>query len=504
MYQHQQKTVKKSPKERMAAIIRLALLLVVVFASWKLFTYFSQPSTQELLDQHLTFSENISTELRENISTYILENDIRLESQLQVSQEYTVALPDASRTVAVYVPVAEKYSEVREIDSPFVEDGMIVQVFTTNPSEDVTYIELSELTPEKTLLTVDGQYYLDTFTGGAVFLELKFEGGQKEEFADFSTEYQLLSEETVFSMHTTGVTALTREMMNDLNAGVEPTFFSDKIGEFLSSADTTHVSNEVSFKEGCTYSATLFCSPPEFLETLKASGVDVVELTGNHNNDVGASFNASTIETYKELGWGYVGGGLNDEDAAKPYIVEKDGTKFGMLAYNYPDAPNGGALSGPDKAGANAYSTDRMRTDVASLKEQVDFVQVNIQFWECYAYPDGYVEFPECDLPIGEQEPVFKSVIDAGADMVVGSSAHQPQTYEKYNDGWIYYGLGNLYFDQDRWPGTERGLILTNYFHNGRLIQTRITPTVYGSDFQTRKMTVQESQFLLERLNDVR
>ena len=88
--------------------------------------------------------------------------------------------------------------------------------------------------------------------------------------------------------------------------------------------------------------------------------------------------------------------------------------------------------------------------------------------------------------------------------MVVGTSAHQPQTYEIYNGSPIYYGLGNLYFDQDRWPGTERGIILTHYFLAGKLLQTKLTPTVYDGDYQTRTMTSEEASYLLGRLKAAR
>ncbi len=499
MYNHQQANATSSKKRFFKYIFGVVLVVLLSVGAWFGWQAFAQPSTEELLDQHLKVSGDIDNVYVQDIRRFVVENNIRLESELLLSKEAKYSKPENSRIMTVLVPVADQYSVVRATD-----DGLDELYVSQDESSQIKLINIDKLGPQDTLLEVAGNYYLDTFDAGAVYETLKIEGEQQAEFDGYTTGYEPLTQENVFSMHTTGVTALTREMMNGLNAGVEPTFFSDQIGDFLSSADITHVSNEVSFKEGCTYSATLFCSPPAFIETLEASGVDVVELTGNHNNDVGSQFNTSTIEMYTELGWSHVGGGLNDEDAAKPYIVEQDGTKFGMLAYNYPDAPNGGAISGPDKAGANAYTDGKMRADIASLKEQVDFVQVNIQFWECYAYPDGYVEFPECDLPIGQQEPVFKSVIDAGADMVVGSSAHQPQTYEQYGEGWIYYGLGNLYFDQDRWPGTERGLILTNYYHQGQLLQTRITPTVYGSDFQTRIMTAEESTYQLQRLNDAR
>lgn len=129
---------------------------------------------------------------------------------------------------------------------------------------------------------------------------------------------------------------------------------------------------------------------------------------------------------------------------------------------------------------------------------------VDVQFWECYAYPDSYVEYPICDLPIGEQEAVFKKLVDMGADIVVGTSAHQPQIYEIYNGKPIYYGLGNLYFDQTQWPGTERGIILTHYFYAGKLVQTKLSPTEYDEDLQTALMPTEKAEEFLERLNSAR
>ena len=104
----------------------------------------------------------------------------------------------------------------------------------------------------------------------------------------------------------------------------------------------------------------------------------------------------------------------------------------------------------------------------------------------------------ESDWP--EQEAFFKHLIDLGADMVVGTQAHQPQTFELYNGKPIYNGLGNLFFDQTYWPGTERSLILTHYFWHGKLLQTAITPTVYDESLQTAPMTAEDAKAFLSRL----
>jgi poly-gamma-glutamate synthesis protein (capsule biosynthesis protein) len=91
-------------------------------------------------------------------------------------------------------------------------------------------------------------------------------------------------------------------------------------------------------------------------------------------------------------------------------------------------------------------------------------------------------------------------LIDLGADVVVGTSAHQTQTFEKYGNGVIYYGLGNLFFDQVWWPGTTRSLILSHYFYNGKLLQTKLVPTIYDSNMQTRLLDADTTKWFIERL----
>ena len=156
--------------------------------------------------------------------------------------------------------------------------------------------------------------------------------------------------------------------------------------------------------------------------------------------------------------------------------------------------------------GANQYYEENAVKEITAAKERGDFVLVDIQYYECSAYASEY-EDPTCDRAdsaAGNQVGFFRHLIDLGADMVVGTSAHQPQTFELYGDGVIYYGLGNLFFDQIWWPGTTRSLVLAHYFYNGKLLQTKIVPTVYDSTMQTKLLDKETSKWFLERLIKVR
>ncbi len=495
-----------------------------------LFTSSEEPAAEETARKEVVFEDSLSASEQSFITSAIADQNIVITGSISISATLQDSAVEPNSTVGVYVPVTAFGSVLQSI----VKADLVAAPFTVSSSvdditvqsiaayagvgldaladvegeiglEQIVFIPLSELDSTHQLLTLDGAYYLDSFTSGALFRSIVVSGESATDLADLSLG-QSLADEDVYTVNMTGVTALTRGMQLKLQTVKDPLYFNENIGEFLADADTTHISNEVSFADNCAYSRTVFCSPPEFIETLKASGVDIVELTGNHNNDLGSDTNADSIKLYQELGWATIGGGLNAEEAALPHIETQKGSTVAFLAYNYPNSPSDAAIAGVTTAGANPFdfSFASIEADIASAKQSSDFVIVNIQYWECYSYPDGYIEFPQCDSPIGEQEPTFKRLIDLGADMVVGSAAHQPQTYELYEGKPIFYGLGNLYFDQTNWPGTERGLVITNYFVDGVLLQVKITPTVYGKDLQTRIMTPAEAEYLLGRLKDAR
>jgi poly-gamma-glutamate capsule biosynthesis protein CapA/YwtB (metallophosphatase superfamily) len=377
-------------------------------------------------------------------------------------------------------------------------------------------IKPEDLKKEYKLLKYDGKYYLDTFDGG---LEISL--ALKNQSDDFDTDFvknivegnlqfsdEQFNEATIAKVNMTGVTAMGRRVIQAINSRGDYEYPAKRIASFLSDADLTHTSNEVSFVPGCsTYSGLRFCSRPEAIASLKAIGADLIELTGNHNNDFGSQYSTQSIELYKEEGMDYFGGGLNSEDAAKPYITQIDGTTIGFLGYNYYDAIVAGgtnALAGDNKAGANAYSESKMKEDIESLRDEVDIIIVDFQFQECYSYPSGDVIYPVCYKPINNQASTFRKAIDYGADIVVGTQAHQPQTYELYEDGVIFYGLGNLFFDQSMWIGTRQGIVLTHYFKAGQLIQTKITPTIYDSTLQVEVANQEDGQLLLELLSTAR
>ena len=439
------------------------------------------------------YDESLKPEELAKLKTIFTE-EVDLDKNVTISAKEYPTMPELHEGELLYeisVPVTDFYDA--RTDTAEFTDG------------EYEAISIEDLDFTKKLLAVDGEYYLDDFNSGATFRVIDFDSEKYSEeiaplVADTFTK-KWPEKSTVLSLAQTGVTAMSRGMNAKLNSiGGDATYFAEKIKDYLAAFDLTHTSNESSFTDMAT--THNICSDPRFINTLTAIGLDIVELTGNHNQDCGNDAASDTIDIYEQNNIRIVGGGKTADAAAVPLEIDAKGTDITFLAYNL---STGGATYG-NTPGANQYYEENAVTEITAAKERGDFVIVDIQYYECSGYASE-TEDTTCDYAnsaAGDQVGFFRHLIDLGADVVVGTSAHQPQTFELYGDGAIYYGLGNLFFDQIWWPGTTRSLILEHYFYKGKLLQTRITPTIYDSNMQTKLLDKETAEWFMKRLASAR
>lgn len=439
----------------------------------------------------LIFDTSVTSEEQSAIIDLLSDLELKSDIHFSATSGFENNLPENSILTGVSVAVTDFYDPTTSISNSTIETAELIPI--------------EELTNNQKLLAIDGNYYLDDFNSGALFRSLTVTGDNEEEF---QTVLDRLAELTpavpnsnnVLTLAQTGVTALSRGMKTKLDQVDTATFFTENIGDFLSSFDLTHTSNESSFSQAAT--SNNICSDPRMVDALTGIGLDIVELTGNHNQDCGDQDALDTLEQYHNLGIQTFGGGENTEAASKPLQISEKGTNITMLGYNYSTS----GYTTDDAPGANFYTEAKAVADITAAKERGDFIIADIQFFECNNYVDTN-ESTICDAADsseGNQISFFRHLIDLGADIVVGTAAHQPQTFELYGNGAIYYGLGNLFFDQSWWPGTTRSLILIHYFYEGKLLQTRIVPTVYDDTYQTKLMENQDAASFLQSLINVR
>lgn len=298
---------------------------------------------------------------------------------------------------------------------------------------------------------------------------------------------------TVIAM--TGVTAMVRVTASQMDRlGYD--WPAAVVGAELASADITHISNEVPFVPGCETNISsanlVFCSKPEYMATLEASGVDIVGLTGNHQNDYGLDAALESLKIYAEAELPVYGGGVNAEAAAAPLILEHNGNRIAFIGAN---------SYGPQFAwatettpGSAYFDLNAMSATIRHLKENglADVVLAELQYQETY------------DLtPLIQQRVDFNALSQAGADVVTGVQSHVPQAIEFSDGRLILYGLGNLFFDQMWSHPTREGLIVKHTIYDGRHISTRLLPTIVHDFGQPHWATPIERDYLLGRLYQV-
>jgi poly-gamma-glutamate synthesis protein (capsule biosynthesis protein) len=295
---------------------------------------------------------------------------------------------------------------------------------------------------------------------------------------------------TVLSM--TGVTALVRSTAYAMERkGVE--YPAGAILSWLKDADLTHVSNEVPFAEDCPapdpfQAGMTFCSKPGYIGLLEAIGTDIVELTGDHFQDWGPAAMNLTLDMYQERGWLFYGGGANIDQARQAITLEHHGNRLAWIGCN---AKGGGyAQASAKRPGAAACDYDWMESEISRLRNEGYLPIATFQHFEYYTYqaqPD--------------QKRDFRRMAQAGAVIVSGSQAHQPQAIEFNQDAFIHYGLGNLFFDQFEVSlATRQAFVDRHVFYNGRYIGVELLTGMFIDYAKMRPMTTAERNTLLQSI----
>src|SRR5688572_29592279 len=290
----------------------------------------------------------------------------------------------------------------------------------------------------------------------------------------------------------TGVTALVRATAYEMEQhGM--TYPAQDIRDWLRNADITHISNEVPFAVDCPYPNPVqtdvrFCSGDHTIQLLDDVGTDVVELTGDHFQDWGTEAMLHTLDLYRERGWLYYGGGADLADGRKALMIENEANRIAFIGCN---AKGGSfAQASETEPGAAACDLDWMEQEISRLKQEGYLVIATFQHHEYYTYaaqPD--------------QQRDFRQMAEAGAVIVSGSQAHQPQGMEFLNGSFIHYGLGNLFFDQyGLCEACREGLIDHHVFYDGRYIGTELLPIQFVDYARSRPMTFEEANDLLQAL----
>ncbi|HIE38212.1 MAG TPA: CapA family protein [Anaerolineae bacterium] len=353
-------------------------------------------------------------------------------------------------------------------------------------------LPFDELEPRWKVLRVDGVSVLEkglVLDGYPLSLPLYLDTHRPDALSLLPSDLFNRDEAQMAVVAMTGVTALTRGTARTMEEmGVA--YPAQDIGEWLREADLTHISNEVSFTPGCPVpplqNTMVFCSHDRYIELLEAVGTDVVELTGNHNNDYGIEPNLHTLALFRERGWRWFGGGTNLAEATRPLTVTLGPNRLAFLGCNVVGPAYAWATE--DSPGASPCGDwEWIRAQVAELRAAGWLPIVTIQAYETYEY-----------FPTPGQVEVSRALAEAGAVVVQGSQAHQPQGFDFHAGAFIHYGLGNLFFDQMQSLGTRQVFIDRHVFYAGRHLSVELLTAMLEDRARPRPTTPEERRALLE------
>ena len=286
----------------------------------------------------------------------------------------------------------------------------------------------------------------------------------------------------------TGVTAMVRATADRMEKkGI--TYPAQDIVNWLRDTDFLHISNEVSFDPDCkppnaSDPSLFFCSDPKYIGLLEYIHANIIDLTGNHQNDFGRQWLLYSLDMYRQQGMMFYASGENLDKARQPITFEHNGNKFAFLGCNYFGPQQDWATA--TEAGTATCDYDWMTGQIRQLRAEGYLVIVTFQYYESPS-----------PLPTPDQKADFRKMIDAGAVIVSGSQAHQPQAMEFMNDGFIHYGLGNLFFDQMDKQANRNEYIDRHVFYDGRYIGTVLMTAVLEDYAKPRPATPAERNMIL-------
>jgi len=193
-------------------------------------------------------------------------------------------------------------------------------------------------------------------------------------------------------------------------------------GNFLKGVDfiVLNLEGPITDKNNCPKKEISFKFNPQIARLLFENNINMVNLANNHIFDCGQVGIQDTRNYLNKFDIDYFGGFRLENSYS---IREINNKKVAFIGIDQTLEP---------------IKLDLFYPLVKKLKKENDFVVVNIHW--------GY----EYDIsPSKIQSEIAYSLIDSGADVIIGHHPHVIQPLEIYKNRVIFYSLGNFIFDQN-------------------------------------------------------
>jgi len=185
---------------------------------------------------------------------------------------------------------------------------------------------------------------------------------------------------------------------------------------------------------------TYAADPEKTIQALKASNITVVTLANNHAVDYGKAGLIDTLGALEKNGIGYAGGGRTLKEASTPFLYSMDKrnvtARIAVIScYNYGSMSDNFGFYASDRV-PGVYSLDAgaLTRQIADLRKgDPDLKVIVVPHWG-----------PNYAWRTFTQQKMAEDIIRAGADMIIGHSAHMMQEVEYIRNRVVVYSIGNF------------------------------------------------------------
>ncbi|SHI43000.1 CapA family protein [Lutispora thermophila] len=231
-----------------------------------------------------------------------------------------------------------------------------------------------------------------------------------------------------------------------------------------------------------------FRGRPEVLKVLKESNFHAVSIANNHVLDFGIEAFLDTLDNLEKYEILYAGGGRNREEAEKGTIIEKNGIKVGFLAFTkvVPVVDWYAGKNKPGIIGAYKVHEQEVVRTIQEMRENCHVLVVSVHWGQ-----EGTTTIRDEERYIGH------SMIDAGADIVMGHHPHVVQGIEIYKDKPIFYSLGNFIFTTSKMDISNKTIMANvRVDQEGNVLDIHVVPGTIVNGKPTPMEGIERDNFI--------
>lgn len=237
-----------------------------------------------------------------------------------------------------------------------------------------------------------------------------------------------------------------------------------------------------------------FRGRPDALKVLKDNNFSAVSIANNHVLDFGRDAFLDTLDNLEKHGLLYAGGGRNRQEANEGIIIEKNGIKIGFLAFTkvVPVVEWYAGKNKPGIVGAYKVHEEQFVEAIQQIKKNCDVLVVSVHWGK------------EASTEIRDEEKyIGHSMIDAGADIIMGHHPHVVQGIEIYKGKPIFYSLGNFIFTKSKLDICNKTIMATvTVDDKGNVSDIKVVPGIINSGKPT-PMDSAEREVFIRYLNSL-